>query len=412
MRRHSWALWPAFALVHLVLGLLCLHAPGQPLGDVTLVYAFWVERATEHGIVVGLDTPWVYPILALVPLLAAAAFGMANYAMTWLAMIVLLNAAAFALLVRRSVSAAWWWLGFLALLGPISLARIDAVTVPLALAGMLLALSRPHLAGVLLALATWIKVWPAALVAAALIALRRRSRMLLAVAATTLAITLAALLLGGARYLLSFVTEQAGRGLQVEAPVATPWLWLALFRVPGAEVYYDRGILTYQVAGPGVEATAVWMTPVLAVVVLAIAALGLRARWAGAECSWLLVVLSLALVTALIVVNKVGSPQFAAWLAVPVLAGLVLHPERFRPPAALALAIAGLTHVVYPYLYGWLLALDPLLLLVLGIRNALYLVLAGWAVRELWRAATDSTVTASGRRPDRIGTSPRPSDGS
>lgn len=380
------ALWGCFAIVHLALALLCLHAPGQPMGDVTQVYSFWVERATEHGIVVGLDTPWVYPIVALAPMLAAAAFGMANYAVTWLALIVLLDAVAFALLVRRSTIAAWWWLGFLALLGPIALARIDSVTVPLALAGLLVALRRPLLAGVLLAVATWVKVWPAALIAAGLIALRERARMLLTVSLTTLAVALTALLLGGGGHLLSFITEQTGRGLQVEAPVATPWLWLAALRAPGAEVYYDHDILTYQVTGAGAAETAAWMTPVLAVVALGIAALGLRALRAGAEQTWLLPVLALALVTALIAVNKVGSPQFVTWLAVPVLLGLVLHPDAFRAPAMLVLVIAGLTHIVYPYLYGWLLALDPLMLVVLGIRNALYFVLAGWALRELWLA--------------------------
>ena len=52
--------------------------------------------------------------------------------------------------------------------------RIDAVTVPLAVAGCLWLVGRPLVASVLLAVATWIKVWPAALLAAAFIAVRRR----------------------------------------------------------------------------------------------------------------------------------------------------------------------------------------------------------------------------------------------
>ena len=72
---------------------------------------------------------------------ASLAFGPEWYAETWLGIVVLLNAAAFAVLLgdrrlaRTRRIAAWWWLGFLALLGPIALGRIDAVTVPLALTG-------------------------------------------------------------------------------------------------------------------------------------------------------------------------------------------------------------------------------------------------------------------------------------
>ena len=82
----------------------------------------------------------------------------------------IVNAAAFAVLLTRGRAvavAAWWWLGFLAVLGPIALARIDSITVPIALAGMLLLATRPRIAAVLLTIAAWIKVWPAALVAAA-----------------------------------------------------------------------------------------------------------------------------------------------------------------------------------------------------------------------------------------------------
>ena len=85
------------------------------------------------------------------------------------------------------------------------------------------------------------------------------------------------MLLGGTATLLSFVTEQTGRGLQIEAVVATPWMWALALRVPGVEVYYDMDILTYQLRGPGVEAITAATTPTLALLVagvLAIAAVG------------------------------------------------------------------------------------------------------------------------------------------
>jgi hypothetical protein len=99
----------------------------------------------------------------------------------------------------------------------------------------------------------------------------------------------------------------------------------------------------------------------------------------------LLPVVGLALVMALIAANKVGSPQFATWIAVPIILGLAWQAHgglSFRVPAILALTIAALTQLVYPVLYGSLLALDPRMLGVLTVRNTLYLVLLGWAI---WR---------------------------
>ncbi|MDO7881450.1 glycosyltransferase 87 family protein [Salinibacterium soli] len=385
-------LWVAFVAAHLVLGLLALYAPGLPLGDVTLVYRFWIEEALGGGLWVGIDTAWVYPILALVPMLLATVFGPDQYGATWLSLVMVLNAVAFGFVTgwgRRPerIAAGWWWIAFLLLLGPIALARIDSVTVPIALVGVLLLASRPVLASALLAVATWIKVWPAALVLAALIAVRDRLRIVAGAAAVTAVVLIGALLLGATSSVLSFITEQTGRGLQVEAPVSTVWLWLAKAGVPGAFVYYDTGILTYQVEGPGSGFAAGLMTPLLAVAVFAISALAVVAVRRGAAVGDLLPPLSLGLVTALIAFNKVGSPQFVSWFAVPIVLGIVTSAagwgRSFRVPAILVLVIAALTQVVYPYLYNWLLSLDLLLLVVLSARNLLYFALLAWAIRAI-----------------------------
>lgn len=389
-------LWAAFIVVHLVLGLLNLHADGQPLGDVTMVYRFWMEQAAS-GTWVGIDTVWVYPIVALVPMLVASLFGPDNFGATWLTMVMLLNAVAFGFLTgwgrtRGSLAPAWWWVAFLALLGPIALGRIDSITVPVALVGVLLIASRPTAAAVLITVATWIKVWPAALVAAALIALRDRLRVLTAVVITSAAIMAGALLLGAGPNVLSFITQQTGRGLQVESPISTIWMWLAA--AGQAYVDYDREILTYQVYGPGVDVAAALMTPVLVIAVLAIAALGILASRRGVPAAELFAPLALALTVALIAFNKVGSPQFVGWLAVPIVAGLVTsaagHGPRFRTPAAITLVIAGLTQLLYPYLYTYLLWVNPLMLVVLTARNLLYFALLAWAIstiRSSMRAA-------------------------
>src|SRR3954462_9508333 len=185
--RHPFTLWVAFVIVHFWVGGWALYGPGYPLGDVNWVYKFWVEHGLVSGQWVGLHTSWVYPIVALLPMIAAYAFGPALYASTWLTLVMVVDAAAFAVVMafgrdRRVAHVAWWWLGLLILLGPVALGRIDAVAVAVAVVGLLCLATAPRLAGVLLALATWIKVWPAAIIATVVIAVPSRVRVALAAA--------------------------------------------------------------------------------------------------------------------------------------------------------------------------------------------------------------------------------------
>ncbi len=393
-------LWIAFVLVHLWLGLLNLYGPGQPLGDVTGVYKFWMDRATEDGFWVGIDSQWVYPIVALVPMVISLAAGSALYASTWLSMIMLLDAVAFGVLTgwgrsRLHLAAAWWWVAFLALLGPIALGRIDSVTVPLAVIGVLLIARRPRLAALLLTIATWIKVWPAAIIAAVVIATKQRLRVLTTVVITSIAIVAVALLLGSGSNVFSFVSQQNDRGLQIESPVSTIWLWMTAAGVPGTQVYYDRAILTFQVEGPGSIVAAQLMNPLFALVALAVCAVAILAVRRGATATELLAPLSMAVVTAFIVFNKVGSPQYETWLAVPVILGLVTFERggrSFRFAAILSLVIAAITQAIYPTFYDYLLVVNPTMLIAITARNLLLIVLFGWAVARVVRLARWATI--------------------
>ena len=401
--RSSFTLWAAFILAHLWLGLLNLYGPGYPMGDVTSVYKFWVDQLVVNDFQVGIDSQWVYPIVAFVPMLASLAFGAALYGSTWLSIVMLLNIVAFGLLTgwgrRRDHNAVgWWWVLFLFLLGPIALGRIDAITVPLALVGLLLLAKRPRVAALILAIATWIKIWPAALLAAIVISAHERFRVIAVAAMTSLVIIVVALLMGSGSNVLSFITQQAGRGLQIEAPISSIWLWMARTGVPNTFVYYDQAILTFQVEGPGATIAALAMTPLLGLAVLIVCGLGILTVRRGVPALQLLPPLALALVTGFIVFNKVGSPQFESWLAVPVMFGLVMAlrgGRSFRVPAVLALVIAALTQAVYPYLYNYVLSVNYVMLIVLTSRNLLLIVLFAWAlaaVVRLYRGAEHGVV--------------------
>jgi Glycosyltransferase family 87 len=174
-------LWIAFAVVHLGVAWLGFLMPNEPMGDVYRVYEPWSTQALRGEGIVGIDGPWVYPQLALVPMVLAHAFVpfVGSYVIAWVVLVTAADAAAFALLVGRGhsagrVVAAWFWVSYIAMLGPVGLYRLDALTVPLAIAGCLWLVGRPWLGAMLLAVATWIKVWPAAILAAGVIALRRR----------------------------------------------------------------------------------------------------------------------------------------------------------------------------------------------------------------------------------------------
>ena len=398
-RWRSWvinsptSIWSAFVLVHLWLGYLNLNAPGLPLGDVTIQYQYWAEQADIAKFDVGIDNAWVYPVIALLPMIAASAFGFANYAGTWLAMVFVLDAIAFALLVgwrrpMRPVAVGWWWIAFLLFVGPIAMGRIDSISVPLGILAVLLLSSRPRVAAFILTVATWIKVWPAAVIAAVVVASRARLQVILTAVITSALIVGVALLLGSGSNVFSFISEQTDRGLQVESPVSTIWMWMAYARIEGAFPYFDAQINTFQVGGPGADIAAAIMTPILAAAVVAVMLLGSVAVARRTPVTELLAPLALALVTAFIAFNKVGSPQYITWLAVPIILGLATkatgHGRSFRVPAILVLVIAAATQAFYPYSYLDLLRLNPLLLIALTVRNVLLLVLFGWAVSQVW----------------------------
>ena len=384
-------LWIAFFVVHVAVAILGFVLPNGPMGDVTNVYDPWSRAALNGTAVVGITEAWVYPQLALIPLVLAQLFTViAGYEVAWAVFVTVCDAVVFAMLLGRGRStgrsvAAWFLLAFIVLLGPVEMYRLDAVTVPLAIAGSLFLVGRPWLGSMLLAVATWIKVWPAALIAAAMIAVRRRLAVLggaVIVSAATLAIVVAA---GGAPHAFGFIADQADRGLQVEAPVSSFYLWGVVLGLPGWSIDYSRELLTFEVTGPNVDVVIALMTPILVVAVLAVAAIGALRAWRGASFVRLFPPLSLGLVLAFIVFNKVGSPQYVTWIIAPLTVALVIDRHRWWGPAALGLGIALLTQLVYPITYYAMLDGAPVASALLTIRNILLIVLLGWVIVRLVR---------------------------
>jgi len=392
---NSVLMWSAFAVLSLWLGWQGYVAEAVPYGDVSFVYEYWAGQAAGGAGIVGLDTQWVYPTAALIPILLPLLAGPGLYAIGWISLVTALNASAFAYLLysargtKRNIlqrTASWWWLAFLLFLGPISVARLDSIVTPLAIVGLLTAVQLPAIAGALLAVATWIKVWPAALIAAVLVAVDKRKTVLISVVITSLVVIAIALIMGGATNIFSFLGAQTGRGLQIEAPLATPFLWLASFHEQGYAVYYDNVILTFQVMGDGTGTLAELSTILLGLGFLGTLGWGIWLHRKGSSPSHVLPAVALTLTMVLIVFNKVGSPQYIGWLAAPIIAGLVLEQKRFIAPAVIALVLGALTQAFYPYLYSGVLNVQPLALSILTLRNLGELVLLAVSASVLYEA--------------------------
>jgi hypothetical protein len=345
-----------------------------------------------NGVWQGIDVAWVYPIGAIVPIVLADVAGPLLYQLLWFLMTTGLNAAAIGILTdwgrnRAGYKAAWFWLVFSLLLSPVGLLRLEGLSAPLVIMGLVLLARRPVVAGALLAAATWIKVWPAAVILAIMAASRRRVSVLVTGAVLTAGITVAVWAAGGLRHLSGFVTEQTDRALQLEAPVTTPWVWLATLGQPGTSIYQNHEIATREVSGPGAGVAAAAMTPLMFLALAGIFVLLLVALRRRGESAQLVLVGALALVTTFVVLNKVGSPQYLLWIAPVVTVGILHDWARWRVAAYLTLAIGGLTTLVFPIFYLPLVHGDVGAVLLLTQRNGLLVVLLGWSVLALWRTA-------------------------
>jgi hypothetical protein len=208
--------------------------------------------------------------------------------------------------------------------------------------------------------------------------------------------------LGGAGNLTGFITAQVGRGLQMESTAATPFVWLAVFGVNGAKVAFDDEIITFAVYGPGVDTMAALLTPLMALAVAAVCVVGVLKAKAGARMLRLLPPLTLTLVLVLIVFNKVGSPQFVAWIIAPFVLWVIVDRSGIRRGLQYAAITALLTQGVYPLVFDLVRVANPIGVVVLTARNVMLVVLLVWVVQQLLRVPTERSrvahIAASGAR--------------
>lgn len=362
---------------------------------------YYFSKIANLGSVGLSDTFYEYPtpvtwILSIPYLLSGG--NETGYVVAYIGFMIIIDAAFTIALWRaggdRPGRAVYFWLIFVVCVGPLTYLRFDLIPAVLA-GGALLALRRvPALAGVLTGIGAAIKLWPALLIAALAAPRAGRRPALIGFAAAGFGLALISLVAGGWQRLISPLGWQSGRGLQIEAIWATP-LMLARLADPTTWTIEMSPFQAFEVFGPGNEIMIIISNVATVLGLAVIVALCVRG-YRVAEPSVLGIgLLLIAIVAIMIVTNKTFSPQYLLWLGGPVAALGVLH-RGDRPLldrlGISVLALAVLTHLIYPVLYYQGL-LDPETspgmiagTVVLAIRNVAILVFTIAVCRRAWVA--------------------------
>ena len=297
---------------------------------------------------------------------------------------------------RRHTGAADFWLAFVMLVGPLSYLRFDVLPAVLAGGALLAARRRPWVTGALTGLGAALKLWPALLIPAFLAHRPDRRAAGWAFVGVGFGLAAVSLLAGGWSRLVSPVTWQSDRGLQIESVWATPVMIARAVQPSGWVVDISR-YQAYEVFGPSV---AFWLGVATAATVaglVVIVALYLRAFRNSAPTALAVGLVILATVAVMTVTNKTLSPQYLLWLGGPTAALLLLardgtaaERDQVRRLAGYLLGLALLTHLVYPLFYDGLLgrsghAMVVASTLVTTLRNLALVVFTVRVVQLAWR---------------------------
>lgn len=313
----------------------------------------------------------------------------------------------------RRTFAVLFWIVFTFVMGPITYMRFDLVPAVLGgLAVLSLLATRDTVAGALVGLGAAFKLWPALLWPGTVGDRRGRIRATLGFLVVGVGLAVVSLAAGGWSRLVSPISWQSARGLQVESIWATP-LMLARGFSPTSYTVALSQWQAFEIAGSGTSAalTASSVASVLGYLAIVVTyVLWLRRPVRTVVEAGLIMVL---VVTIIIVTNKTFSPQYMMWLGGPLAALLVAAGRGPEGPGApswrdlrvLTFGVLGITLVtqlVYPILYSPLVHGGPLLLLVtivLVVRNVALVVFLVWLALLVWRMLRGGRTVDAGSPP-------------
>ena len=367
------------------------------VGDV-----FYYHRKINALFTAGLDrTLYEYPtpVVWILALPYGAAFGSrVGYLIAFIVLMLALDAvftyALWRSTGRRHDTSIDFWLIFVLLIGPLSYLRFDMLPAVLAGGALLAARHKPWVTGALTGLGAAVKLWPALLIGAFLSYRSDRRPAGLAFVIVGFGLALISLIFGGWARLISPLTWQSDRGLQIESIWATP-LMLARAASPDQWLVDISQYQAYEIFGPGVDvwivisnlATLLGLTMIILLTIRAF-----RHNGSTPVAIGFVVVATVAIMT---ITNKTLSPQYLLWLGGPMAALMVLRPNAsvdeqpaINRMAGQLLILALLTQLVYPLFYDGYLGRSGQLMIILStgftaIRN---LALVVFAVEACWLA--------------------------
>lgn len=347
----------AWALVQAILISVLVFWPFAK-GDPLYYFRNSVHEPTKplHGAVPLTEYPdaGLWPVRAIVWLCGDHTH---TFLVVFSGFLILLSTAFFFYLLNQSHRAALFWTAFCAATGPIAYSRLDLIPGLLVAIAAAALFNHPKVASALLGFAAMSKLWPAAL-AAGLVDKWNRSTTwvrLATFAGTMVVVGLVTVLTSGWDRLVSPLTYQDVRGLQIESVLATPLILAAAF-APGQWHIAKAPSKSFEIFGPGVDQ----MLTLSSILMLATMLFGLGwALWRFIYDGWSPRSTSaflLTMVLLLIVSNKVFSPQYVVWFG-PVLAVMIAKlpaaaPSEQGTPAPLSRSMVFGKHEVLGYLPG------------------------------------------------------------
>jgi hypothetical protein len=367
------------------------------VGDV-----FYYHRKINALFTAGLDrTLYEYPtpVVWILALPYGVAFGSRiGYLIAFIVLMLALDAvftyALWRSTGRRHDTSIDFWLIFVLLIGPLSYLRFDMLPAVLAGGALLAARHKPWVTGALTGLGAAVKLWPALLIGAFLSYRSDRRPAGLAFVIVGFGLALISLIFGGWARLISPLTWQSDRGLQIESIWATP-LMLARAASPDQWLVDISQYQAYEIFGPGVDvwivisnlATLLGLTMIILLTIRAF-----RHNGSTPVAIGFVVVATVAIMT---ITNKTLSPQYLLWLGGPMAALMVLRPNAsvdeqpaINRMAGQLLILALLTQLVYPLFYDGYLGRSGQLMIILstGVTAIRNLALVVFAVEACWLA--------------------------
>lgn len=272
------------------------------------------------------------------------------------------------------IRAGWFWTIFCAVSGPILLTRLDMIPGLLVAFSAALLVSMPALAAVLLGFATMSKLWPGVLAAGLVGSYRAAStwRRLLWFFASLATFALVTITLSGVERLISPLTYQDERGLEIESIAATPFMLASPF-FPDTWTIALAPSKSFEIFGPGISAgIRATSIALLATLVVALGGAIFRFLRGGWTHDYAIGFFTL-LVLLLIVSNKMFSPQYLTWVG-PLVAVFLMY-VRTIADATLAqivvpiLVATALTWLIYPMTFDHLISGWHYASILLMVRN-------------------------------------------